>query len=265
MLMIEHAAGSDVFWALALTILAGLSTAIGAAIDYFIKKPRMSYLSFSLGFSAGVMIYVSFMEMMPSAIAAVGEVAAPIAFFGGMLFIGLIDFIVPEHENPHYHIKQAPSIAMKKSLMRMGLFMALGIGIHNFPEGLATFATSLSSIKLGAVVALAIAIHNIPEGIAVSTPIYYATGSKRKAFLYSSASGLAEPIGAIVGFLILMPFLSPWLIASLLAFVAGIMVYISLDKILPAANNYGQSHILVLGIGLGMLVMAVSIVIFRIL
>jgi len=250
--------------ALALTVLAGLSTGIGSIIAYFIWKPKMIYLSFSLGFSAGVMVYVSFMEMMPSAILGVGELTAVMAFFIGMVFIGVIDFAIPEMHNPHDHKKHTPSqLKGRRGLMRTGVFMAVVIAIHNFPEGLATLGASLSSLRLGAIIALAIAIHNIPEGISVSMPIFYATGNKKKAFVYSFASGLAEPLAAVIGLLVLLPFLSPWLIAAMLAFVAGIMVYISLDKILPAANNYGHSHVEVFGLMLGMLLMAVSIVMLR--
>ena len=247
--------------ALLLTLIAGLSTGIGSAIAYFIKKPKMRYLSFSLGFSAGVMVYVSFVELLPQALEGAGQALGVTAFFIGIIFIGLIDLIVPEPENPHHY--RDPSEMNKKkvdtSLMRAGLFTALAIGIHNFPEGLATFGTALSDIKLGIVIALAIAIHNIPEGISVSVPIFYATGDRKKAFFYSFLSGIAEPVGAVVGFLILLPFLSEQLLVSLMAFIAGIMVYISLDELLPVAHRYGHSHTVIIGIVLGMLIMALSL------
>ena len=246
-----------------LTIIAGLSTGIGSAIAFFIKKPKMIYLSFSLGFSAGVMIYVSFVELFPNAIETVGELFGVIAFFIGIIFIGIIDMLIPETKNPHHY--KAPSdmkkIKKDKVLMRTGLFTALAIGIHNFPEGLATFGTTLSNVKIGIMIAFAIAIHNIPEGISVSVPIFYATGDRKKAFIYSFLSGIAEPIGAVVGFLILLPFLSEGLLASLMAFVAGIMVYISVDELLPMAHRYGHSHAVIIGIVLGMFIMALSLVI----
>ncbi len=247
--------------ALILTTLAGLSTGIGSAIAYFIKKPKMQYLSFSLGFSAGVMIYISFMELIPSAIRNVGELWGVIAFFIGIGFIGLIDILIPKAENPHHFIEisSTTQAQVNKPLLRTGLFTALAIGIHNFPEGLATFGTALSDIRLGAIIAIAIAIHNIPEGIAVSMPIYFATKNKNKAFVVSFLSGIAEPIGALIGFLILMPFLSVNLLASLLAFTAGVMVYISVDEILPVAHKYGHGHTVVSGIVLGMLIMALSL------
>lgn len=249
--------------ALILTTIAGLSTGIGSAIAYFIKKPKMQYLSFSLGFSAGVMIYISFMELIPSAIRNVGELWGVIAFFIGIGFIGLIDIVIPKTENPHHFIETSTTAETQvdKPLLRTGLFTALAIGIHNFPEGLATFGTALSDIRLGAIIAIAIAIHNIPEGIAVSMPIYYATKNKNKAFVVSFLSGIAEPIGALVGFLILLPFLSVNLLAFLLAFTAGVMVYISVDEILPVAHKYAHGHTVVSGIVLGMLIMALSLLI----
>ena len=249
--------------AFVLTIIAGLSTGIGSAIAYFIKKPRMIYLSFSLGFSAGVMIYVSFVELLPQALENVGEILGISAFFIGVIFIGVIDMIIPKEKNPHHFKLSSEDIGVRKDavLMRTGLFTALAIGIHNFPEGLATFGAALSDVKLGVVIALAIAIHNIPEGISVSVPIFYATGNKKKAFFYSFLSGIAEPVGAAVGFLILLPFLSDAVIVCLMAFVAGIMVYISLDELLPVAHRYGHSHTVIIGIVLGMFIMALSLLI----
>ena len=247
--------------ALLLTLAAGLSTGIGSAIAYFIKKPKIAYLAFALGLSAGVMIYISFMEMLPTAIHDIGELRAIAAFFVGIAVIALIDLLVPEHENPHEFAGLDEPTAQPDSgkLMRTGLMTALAIGIHNFPEGLATFAATLGDVKLGVFIAIAIAIHNIPEGIAVSVPIFFATKNKNKAFLYSFLSGLSEPVGAIIGYAILMPFLSPVLLAALLAFIAGIMIYISLDELLPMAHRYGHGHLVIAGIVAGMLIMAISL------
>lgn len=248
----------NVGMALLLTTVAGLSTGIGSVIAYFIKKPKMVYLSFSLGLSAGVMVYVSFMELLPSAIEGIGEVAGVTAFFVGIMLIGVIDLVIPEAENPH-EFKEMSDGVQDRALMRTGVLTALAIGIHNFPEGLATFGMALNDVKLGAIIAVAVAIHNIPEGISVSVPIFYATKDKNKAAIYSFLSGVAEPVGALVGFLVLLPFLSEGLLASLLAFVGGIMVYISVDELLPLAHKYGHGHAVILGIVLGMGVMAVSL------
>jgi len=246
-----------------LTVIAGLSTGIGSAIAYFIRKPKIIYLSFSLGLSAGVMIYISFMELLPDALETVGEFWGVAVFFIGIAAIGLIDLLVPEPENPHsYEGIDEPTATRENSrLMRTGLLTALAIGIHNFPEGLATFASTLNDVRLGVFIAVAIAIHNIPEGIAVSVPVFYATSNKNKAFFYSFLSGISEPVGAIVGYLILLPFLTPAVLAALLAFIAGIMVYISVDELLPMAHRYGHGHTAIAGIVSGMLVMAVSLLI----
>jgi ZIP family zinc transporter len=248
--------------AFVLTLIAGLSTGIGSAIAYLIKRPKISYLSFSLGLSAGVMIYISFMELLPNAIGSIGQIWGAVAFFIGIGVTALIDWLVPGPENPHEYegIDEPTAKREDNYLMRAGLLTALAIGIHNFPEGLATFASALSDVKLGVFIAIAIAIHNIPEGIAVSVPIYYASSNKNKAFLYSFLSGISEPIGAIIGYLILLPFLTQAVLAAILAFVAGVMIYISLDELLPMAHRYGYGHLVISGIVLGMLIMAFSLV-----
>jgi len=250
----------NVYLAFLLTTIAGLSTGIGSAIAYFIKKPKMKYLCFSLGLSAGIMLYVSFVELLPEAFHGVGNLWGIYAFFAGMIAIGIIDLFIPDFENPH-HYKQIEKKKKKvdKKLMRVGMLTALAIAIHNFPEGIATFGSTLVDVELGILITIAIAIHNIPEGISVSMPIFYATGDRKKAFFYSFLSGFSEPVGAVVGFIILMPFLSEWVLSFLLAFVAGIMVYISADELLPAAHEYGHGHCAILGLILGMFIMAASL------
>jgi len=248
--------------ALALTLLAGLSTGIGSAIAYLIRRPKVIYLSFALGLSAGVMLYVSFVELLPKASQTVGQGLGVLAFFIGIAFIAAIDLIVPQPDNPHnlegLDEPEAPR-RHDRQLMRVGVITAVAIGTHNLPEGLATFASALSDLRLGVFIALAIAIHNIPEGIAVSVPIFYATSNRNKAFIYSFLSGVSEPAGALLGYLVLMPFLTPGVLAGTLAFVAGIMVYVSLDELLPMAHRYGHGHLVIAGIILGMLIMAVSL------
>jgi len=257
------------------TLFAGLSTGIGSALAFFTKRTNTVFLSVSLGFSAGVMIYVSMIEIFGKAKIALiseygekfGTTYTVLAFFGGILLIALIDKLIPEFENPHEirkveDVSQRVQIAKDQKLLKMGLFSALAIAIHNFPEGLATFVATLQDPTLGLAIAVAIAIHNIPEGIAVSIPLYYATGSKRKAFVLSFLSGLAEPVGALIGFLLLMPYLSDTLFGVLFAAVAGIMVFISLDELLPTAREYGKPHSAIYGLIVGMAVMAVSLLLF---
>ncbi len=258
-----------------LTLFAGLSTGIGSGLAFFAKKTNTKFLSLSLGFSAGVMIYVSMVEIFSKAqhtlVGVYGDKTGNwytiAAFFGGMFLIAIIDKLIPEFENPHEihkieNVENEVEYAKKKKLLKMGMLSAVAIAIHNFPEGLATFTAAISDPALGIAIAVAIAIHNIPEGIAVSIPLYYATGNKKKAFWYSFLSGLAEPVGAIIGFAVLMPFLNDTIFGILFASVAGIMVFISLDELLPAAREYGQPHSAIYGLIAGMMVMAVSLILF---
>ena len=263
--------------AFGLTLFAGLATGIGSALAFFAKRTNTKFLSVALGFSAGVMLYVSMIEIFWKAKAALcaedvwgpkwGYWATTAAFFGGIALIALIDKLVPSFENPHEihetgEMENTDKAAEFKKLHRMGLFTALAIAIHNFPEGLATFAAALKDPGLGVAIAVAIAIHNIPEGIAVSVPIYYATGSRRKAFTYSFLSGVSEPIGALIGFFVLWRFMNDITFGLLFAGVAGIMVFISLDELLPSAEKYGQHHLCIYGLISGMAIMAISLLLF---
>lgn len=267
---------NDNLWiAFGLTLFAGLATGIGSALAFFAKRTNTRFLSLALGFSAGVMLYVSFIEIFFKAkdalVAALGKITGTwitvASFFCGILLIGIIDKLVPSFENPHEirnveEMKKHRADDREQKLLRMGMFTALAIAIHNFPEGLATFAAALSDPALGISIAVAIAIHNIPEGISVSVPIYYATGSKRKAFYYSFLSGVAEPIGAVIGYVILLNFFNDLIFGVLFAGVAGIMVFISLDELLPSAQKYGEHHLSIYGLVLGMAVMALSLLLF---
>ena len=272
---------STVLFAFGLTLFAGLATGIGSALAFFARTTNTKFLSVALGFSAGVMLYVSFVEIFFKAKDALiesyglttGTWATVGAFFGGIALIGLIDKFVPNYENPHeMHSIEEMDQGLENlpdneahdfgKLRRMGVFTALAIGIHNFPEGLATFTAALTDPNLGIAIAVAVAIHNIPEGIAVSVPIYYATGSRLKAFKLSFLSGLAEPVGALFGYLILMPFFSQAVFGLLFASVAGIMVFISLDQLLPAAEEFGEHHLAIYGVVAGMAVMALSLLMF---
>ena len=254
---------------LLLTLGAGLATGIGSAIAFFARHTNKRLLSFSLGLSGGVMIYVSFAELLREAETTLadawgprmGQALAVAAFFGGILLIGIIDRLVPSFENPHEAraVEDMERHPRDPKLMRMGMLTALAIGIHNFPEGIATFTTAVENQTLGIAIAVAVAIHNIPEGIAVSIPIFYATGNRLKAFRLSLLSGLAEPVGALLAWLVLMPFISAWLMGCVLAGVAGIMVFISIDELLPAAREYGEAHIALYGVVAGMAVMALSL------
>ncbi|EKC4019631.1 zinc transporter ZupT [Campylobacter jejuni] len=273
-----------------LTLFAGFSTAIGSTIAFFSRKDDLRVLSLGLGFSAGVMIYISFMEILPTALKDFknhydshwAELLGLACFFGGILISLLIDKLIPEDVNPHepkedlselkicplpqkgqnppkFHPGEKLHQINTKALKHTGIFTALAIAIHNFPEGFATFISSLDNLTLGIAIAIAVAIHNIPEGLAVSLPIYHATGDKKKAFIYSALSGLAEPLGAFVGALILLPFIGDLTLAISFAVIAGIMVFISLDELLPAAKTYDKAHDSLYGLIAGMAIMALSL------
>lgn len=266
-----HAIG----YAFALTLLAGLATGVGSAMAFFAKRTSTKFLSVSLGFSAGVMIYVSFVEILAKSTIALGQAYGPhlgrwyavLSFFAGIALIAIIDKLVPSHENPHENMSvealddEAKHEEFKRNhqLLRVGIMTALAIGIHNFPEGLATFVSALNDPRLGLAIAIAIAIHNIPEGIAVSVPVYFATNDRKKAFLWSFLSGLAEPVGALIGYLLLMPFMSPVLMGIVFGIISGVMVFISIDELLPAAREYGEHHLSIYGLIAGMAVMATSL------
>jgi ZIP family zinc transporter len=258
---------SDVGFALLLSALAGLSTTIGSVLALFVRKPGSRLMTLTLGFSGGVMILVSFVELLPAGIEAIGFAPANLAFFGGMVAMFLVDALIPhdymaEHHHPEHHHTETENdqdTAMKGRLLKTGLFVALGLGIHNFPEGMASFATALSDPQLGIAIAIAIAIHNIPEGLAVSAPVYAATGSRGKAFWWSFLSGVAEPAGALLAALVLMPFLNEAVLGGLLSAVAGIMVFIAVDELVPVSHAYGEEHLSIVGIFGGMVVMSLSL------
>lgn len=245
----------NTIFALLISLLAGLATAIGSLIGIAFKKPGDRFMSFTLGFSAGVMLLVSFVELLAKSIQSIGFWQAHFSFFAGMIMMIFIDFLIP-HD---YFGERHKTNKDEGKLLRTSLFIALGIGIHNFPEGLATFASSLKDLRLGISIAVAVGIHNIPEGIAVSAPVFAATGSRKKAFFWSFLSGISEPIAAIVAFLFLFPFLSESLLGFILSCVAGLMVFISLDELIPASRAYGFDHFPILGALLGMIVMVLSL------
>jgi len=242
--------------AIVITTLAGLSTTIGGAIGLIVTGKNLKFFSFTVGFTGGVMVGISFFELLPSGIEELGFLRACLAFFIGFIFIFLIDYFIPhEFMGQKEHLDKGTD----KKLLRTGLFIALGIGIHNFPEGMAIFYGSYVDIKVGVAIAIAIALHNIPEGLAVSVPVYRATGSRGKAFMWSFFSGIAEPLGALLTAFILLPFLNAVILSYLLSAIAGIMVYISLDEIMPVSRSYGFSHIPMFSFLCGMIVMFLSL------
>ncbi len=264
---------SSVSGALLLTTLAGAATVAGAAAAFFTRRTNTRMLSVALGLSGGVMVYISFVELLANANRELrdalggrnGAFLAMGMFFGGMLLAALIDKLVPEPVNPH-ETRSVEDMDRRHRLdfteLKHGSFrFAAAIALHKFPEGLAVFAASLGGLELGLPVAFAMALHNIPEGIAVSVPVYYATGSRKKAFLYASLTGLADPAGALIGYLLLAPFLTEMVLHSIYAAVAGVMVFVTFDGLLPMARKYGEPHLSLYGLIAGMALMAFGLAI----
>jgi len=245
----------DIYFPLVLASLAGMCTLLGSLIFFLFKDIRKSHLQFFMGLSAGVMIYVSFVELFAHAITNIGFLKANLAFFFGIGLVMLLDFLVPHQYLEETNISRGADSKMLKA----GLLVAMGIAIHNFPEGVAVFVGSVANIKLGIALAVAIALHNIPEGIAVSIPVYFATKSRKKALFYSFLAGIVEPVGAVVALLFLMPFLTSTILYTSFAVVAGIMVFISFDELLPMSYCGERAHLSIFGVILGMLIMALSL------
>jgi len=248
---------ADLSFALLLSLMAGLSTVIGSVLGLVFRSPGDRFMAATLGFAGGVMVLISFVELLPRGIETLGFGWGHIAFFLGMATMWAIDWLIPHDYLAEHHA--SPSAPGNARLLRTGLLAALGLGIHNFPEGMATLGAALRDEKLGWAVALAVAVHNIPEGLAVSAPVYAATGSRAKAFAWSAISGLAEPAGALAAGLALAPVLTEATLAATLCAVAGLMVYVSLDELVPASREYGHDHAAIAGAGAGMVVMAASL------
>lgn len=254
--------------ALLISLVAGLSTALGGLIAILVKRPGPRFNGLTLGFAAGVMILLSFVELLSEGIDALGVTLAMLAFFVGMGFMFVLDFVIPHdyiehHDHPEEPHNDDVEHRNKGRLSRTALLLAVGIAIHNFPEGMATFVAALHDLRLGLAIGLAVALHNVPEGLAVAAPVYAATGSRLKAFLWALYSGLAEPLGALVAAAVLFPFLGEALLGWLMAGVAGCMVAIALDEAMPAAKLHGSPHTPMIGAMLGMAVAAGSIMLLQ--
>ena len=260
---------TEVLTAFLVTFMAGLATVIGGILVVFFNKPSYRFLSFGLAFSAGAMVYVALTEILNKSIdsfsqsydANLGFAFGTFAFLLGVVLVLLLDHLVP---NPHQTIENNhPELGAQQQLLRTGWLTLFAITAHNLPEGLATFFATLESPSLGAPLAVAIAIHNIPEGVAIALPVYMATGRRDYALLASLVSGLAEPLGAALGYFILAPFMGPMVYGSIFGVIGGVMVYLALDELLPTAKRYAKGHETVYGLVIGMASLATSLVIFR--
>ena len=262
---------STVLLAFAVTAAAGLATTIGGFIVLGSKQPNPRLLAFGLAFAGGAMVYVSLTEILYKSGLAFAEVYdadhgfiySTLWFLAGVVLIATIDRLIP---NPHEQLSIDPDAAKEHSadyIKRVGLMTALAITAHNFPEGLATFFTMLESPEVGASLAFAITLHNIPEGVSIAIPVYFATNNKWLALLAALLSGLAEPVGAAIGYAILQPFLTEAVFGAVFGLISGVMVFLALDELLPAAKHYSKGHETVYGLILGMVLMAFSLIAFR--
>lgn len=233
-----------------MTLIAGLSTLIGYFAIY-IKASKNNLIKISLSFAAGVMLCVSISDLIPESLSLLmvdnsknkAFILAFLIIIIGIVITQTIDKIIPENNNKLY---------------KLGIFAMLAIILHNVPEGIATFLSASTNLTLGIAITLAIALHNIPEGITISVPIYESTGSKKKAFIYTLISGMAEPLGAILAFLFLKPVVTDNLMGIILALTAGIMLYISVNKLLVEAFKYKEKSASVIAFIIGLVFMLIS-------
>lgn len=269
--------------ALILSTLAGLSTILGGVVTFFIKKDSLKLLSFGLGLSAGVMLFISLADLYPEAQEMIknqmGESflwLTVVSFAFGILVAVLIDYFIPDHIQENMFdkqiganeqnidstdcVKNENAIISIGKIKKAGITTAIVVAVHNFPEGLATFFTTTQNMTLGLGIVFAIAIHNIPEGIAISIPVYQATHSKRKAFWYSFLSGMAEPVGGVIGFILIQTLFPNICLGILFALVAGIMTYISIDTLLPMSKSYDTGHYSISGVVLGLIIMGMTMI-----
>jgi ZIP family zinc transporter len=251
--------------AFGLTFVAGLSTGIGGLLTYFSKQTNRSFLSFSLGLAAGVLLFVSFVEIFPESLRLFESAAVPskaftftlLSFFAGIIIMALIDMLFPHHVDVnHVHVEDEQ---LKKSLKKMSILIALAVTLHNIPEGIAMFTIGVSNYQLAFPILLAIIIHNIPIGISISVPMYHATGNRIKTLWITLAAGLSTPLGALLAWLFILPYWSPVLEGSVLGAVSATMVYIAVDELIPTAHHYGKSLYSKIGLISGMALVAVAL------
>lgn len=251
------------------TFIAGAATGLGAVVSFFIRKKQIGVLSYMLGVSAGIMILISLHDIWEQALKLLSKNNVFLSaqqviwlfFSGGVILSAVIDLLIPKEKNPHefsFSLKDKRNLKkQKKHLIRLGILMMIVLSVHNFPEGFSVFMMSLNSPDIGKALSLAVALHNIPEGIVVSIPIYYATGSQKKAFLFALGSGIAEPLGAIIGYMLLSPFLTSYVLGGIFAVISGMMIYIAFDELIPASRTYGYHNIAVSGVFTGMILIGI--------
>ncbi|RZC49442.1 hypothetical protein C5167_017873 [Papaver somniferum] len=260
----------QVLIALALSMLGGLSTSLGALVVILNDAPNLKMLGLLQGFAAGLMLSISFLDLAHNAINSIGFLKGNVWFFGGVIFFAIVSSFIPEPT-------LAPAVdgkSKKKSgdaggkdmlnkhrrqVLFSGIITAIGISLHNFPEGMAVFLGSMKGLRVGINLAFAIALHNIPEGVAVALPVYFATQSKWQAFKLATLSGLAEPLGVIIVAYLFPSSLNPEILEGLLGGVGGVMAFLTLHEMLPLAFGYAGPKQAVKAVFLGMAFMSASL------
>ncbi|XP_024985462.1 zinc transporter ZTP29 [Cynara cardunculus var. scolymus] len=261
---------SEVLVALSLSMVGGLSTSLGALFVILSKAPNLKMLGLLQGFAAGLMLSISFFDLAHNAINSIGFLKGNLWFFGGVIFFAIIANFIPEPslgptadtKNKKKHGNEGGKDVMKKhrrQVLFSGIITAVGISLHNFPEGMAVFLGSLKGLRVGLNLALAIALHNIPEGVAVALPVYFATQSKWQAFKLATVSGLAEPLGVIIVAYLFPSSLDPEILEGLLGSVGGVMAFLTLHEMLPLAFDYAGQKQAVKAVFFGMAFMSASL------
>ena len=227
-----------------LAFLSMLSTVLGVTLALYVGKSERA-IAVGIGFSAGIMLVVSFFGLLPTALDRATTTAVLLAFVLGMLAVALLHWLIP-----HTHLVQERG-AFQRVLLRTAYLVAFGLILHDVPEGFAMANAYIAAPSMGVLVAVAIAIHNVPEEFAMAVPIIAA---RRRRLLYKVAflSGLAEPLGAALG-LVALHF-RPAFNALFMAFAAGAMVFVSVHELLPLARTYRKTHLFVLGMVLSAVV-----------
>lgn len=229
-----------------LSSLAGLATGVGALIVVLFGRPSTRFLSAMLGFAAGIMLAISAFDLLPEAEQLGGPLNAVIGLALGAALMAGLDAVLP---HIHRGFKSSEGLLDTNgglhgelncsSLLKCGLFLLVGIALHNLPEGLAIGAGYTSSFTLGTVIVISLALHNVPEGMVTSTPLLLGGMERWRVVLLTTLAGMMTPIGTVIGAMLFG--LNGGFVSVALAFAAGAMIYIVSDELIPQSHQY-HSH-----------------------
>jgi ZIP family zinc transporter len=225
-----------VFEPFLLSLVAGMATGIGGLISLLLGRMSDRVVGFSLGFASGVMLLVSFNNLFLEAVKLLTHLELITMFSLGALIMIALDLSIP-----HIELTARRGEEGNAKMLRAGMLMAIGITLHNLPEGLIVTAGYAYVPRLGLIIAIAIMLHNIPEGVATAIPLIAAGMKPSKIAFLTFLSGLAEPFAALIGVFV-FSLLNRSIIGYSLAFAAGVMTYITADELIPVAHEYGYKH-----------------------